>query len=122
MKIGVAQCVAMIPGISRSGATIIGALLMGVDRKTAAEFSFFLAIPTMFGASALDLWKGRDILTSGGLTGIAIGFVCAFIVAVVVVRWFIGFISRHNFVPFAIYRIIFGGVILGWIYFHGMNV
>lgn len=122
VKIGLAQCVAMIPGVSRSGATIIGALLMGVDRKTAAEFSFFLAIPTMFGASALDLWKGRDALTSGGLTGIAIGFVVAFIVALIVVKWFIGFISKHNFVPFAIYRIVFGAVILGWTYFHGMSV
>jgi undecaprenyl-diphosphatase len=122
LKIGIAQCVAMIPGVSRSGATIIGALLMGVERRTAAEFSFFLAIPTMFGASALDLWKARDTLTGNGLTGIAIGFVTAFIVAVIVVKWFVGFISRHDFVPFAIYRIVFGIVILGWLYFHGMTV
>ena len=118
LKIGFAQCLAMIPGVSRSGATIIGALLMGVERKTAAEFSFFLAIPTMFGASAYDLYKGHAALTGDGMMAIAIGFVTAFITAMLVIKWFVNFISTHGFIPFAWYRIIFGIIILGWLSVH----
>lgn len=118
LKIGFMQCLAMIPGVSRSGATIVGALLMGVDRKAATEFSFFLAIPTMAGAAAYDLYKGHAGLTQNAMVMIAVGFVCAFIVAMAVIRWFVGFVSTHGFKPFAIYRIVFGLVILGWLYFN----
>jgi undecaprenyl-diphosphatase len=111
LLIGLCQSVAMIPGVSRSGATIMGALLLGVDRKAAAEFSFFLAIPTIFIATFYDLYKHRDSLTTDGITLIAVGFVTAFISAFVVVRWFIGFISTHDFKPFAIYRIFLGIVV-----------
>jgi undecaprenyl-diphosphatase len=110
--IGVFQCLAMIPGTSRSGATIVGAMLLGVDRKPAAEYSFFLAIPTMFGATAYDLYKSRHDLTTDGALMIAIGFVAAFISAVFVVRAFIAFLSRHDFKPFGWYRIVLGAVML----------
>lgn len=116
--IGFLQCLAMIPGVSRSGATILGALSLGVERRTAAEFSFFLAIPTMLGASALELFKNRAALASGegvGLGAIAIGFMVAFVVALVVVRAFVGFVSRKGFGPFAWYRIIIGSVALVWL-------
>ena len=103
----------MIPGVSRSGATIIGALLMGVERKTAAEFSFFLAIPTMVGATVYDLYKNRATLSWEGGEVIAVGFLAAFISALIVVRAVIGFVSRHGFAPFAYYRIAVGIVMLG---------
>ncbi len=119
LKIGLAQCLAMIPGVSRSGATIIGALLMGVERKTAAEFSFFLAVPTMLGATVYDLWKGRGTLTGGDITDIVIGFVVSFIVALLVIRWFVRFVSTHGFIPFAWYRIVFGFAVLAWLHFQG---
>ncbi|WGF90658.1 undecaprenyl-diphosphate phosphatase [Marinivivus vitaminiproducens] len=112
LGIGAVQCLAMVPGVSRSGATIMGALLMGVERKTAAEFSFFLAIPTMLGATVYDLFKNRDTLDFGGGLVIAVGFVTAFIGALVVVRWLLGFLSRHGFTPFAWYRIALGSIIL----------
>ena len=108
LKIGLAQCMALVPGVSRSGATIMGALIFGTDRKTAAEFSFFLAIPTMFGAVVYDLYKNRSELSFDGAQLIAIGFVVAFVSALVVVRWLIGFVSRHGFTAFAWYRIILG--------------
>jgi undecaprenyl-diphosphatase len=112
LKVGVFQCVAMIPGVSRSGATIMGALLMGVDRRTAAEFSFFLAIPTMLAATVYDLYQQWAVLDfSNGLV-IAIGFAAAFVTAMIVVRAAIGFIGRHGFVPFAIYRIVIGTIML----------
>lgn len=114
--IGFAQCLAMIPGVSRSGATIMGALGLGVERRTAAEFSFFLAVPTMLGATVLELWKNRAMLDAGELHDIAIGFVVAFVVAIVVVRAFVAIISRHGFAPFAWYRIIAGTAALVWIY------
>lgn len=117
LKIGCAQCLALVPGVSRSGATIIGALLMGVERKAAAEFSFFLAIPTIAGATVYDLWKSRDALTPDGMSAMALGFAAAFAVAWLVIRWFVGFVSTRGFAPFAWYRIAFGGVILGWLYF-----
>lgn len=116
--IGFLQCLAMIPGVSRSGATILGALSLGVERRTAAEFSFFLAIPTMLGASVLELAKHGDSLRSAnsvGATGIAIGFVVAFIVALLVVRWFVGIVGRRGFAPFAWYRIIAGSAALIWL-------
>ena len=100
LKIGLAQCLAMIPGVSRSGATIIGALLMDVERRTAAEFSFFLAIPTMTGAAVFDLWKGHTVLTGGDMTTIAVGFVSAFIVALLVIRWFVNFVSTRGLAAF----------------------
>ncbi len=116
LGIGVAQCLAMVPGVSRSGATIMGALLLGVERRTAAEFSFFLAIPTMLGATVLELWKNRAAIDAGQIHDIAIGFVVAFVVAVVVVRAFVAVISRYGFAPFAWYRIIVGTAALIWIY------
>ena len=111
-KIGLFQCVAMIPGVSRSGATIMGALLMGVDRKTAAEFSFFLAIPTMTAATAYDIYQQWSVLSLDNSLLIAIGFAGAFVTAMLVVRAAIWFIGRHGFVPFAVYRIVIGSVML----------
>jgi undecaprenyl-diphosphatase len=116
--IGFIQCLSMIPGISRSGATILGALSLGVERRTAAEFSFFLAVPTMLGASTLELVKNRHELLSGtgvGLGAIAIGFVVSFVVAVIVIKGFVHFISRHGFGPFAWYRIVVGAAALVWL-------
>ncbi|MBX9795767.1 undecaprenyl-diphosphate phosphatase [Sphingomonas sp.] len=118
LGIGVLQCLAMIPGVSRSGATILGALTLGVERRTAAEFSFFLAIPTMLGASTVELAAHHDTLAAANAVGpgmIALGFVVAFIVALLVVRWFVGIVSRHGFAPFAWYRIVIGGVALVWL-------
>lgn len=112
LSIGFIQCIAMIPGVSRSGATILGALLMGVERKTAAEFSFFLAIPTLTGAAVYDLFKNRAVLSSEGMELIAIGFVAAFIVSLWIIRWFVGFVSQHGFAPFAWYRIVAGSALL----------
>jgi len=116
LKIGFFQCLAMIPGTSRSGATIVGALLLGVSRTAATEFSFFLAIPTMAGATVLDLWKARHDIVNSEWSLIAVGFVVAFASALVVVKGLIGFISRHGFTPFAIYRIVAGLAILSWVY------
>ncbi|HSG34496.1 MAG TPA: undecaprenyl-diphosphate phosphatase [Sphingomonadaceae bacterium] len=114
LGVGVAQCLAMVPGVSRSGATIMGALAMGIERRTAAEFSFFLAVPTMFGATALELWDERAALMSGagpvGWNEIAIGFVVSFIVAIFVIRAFVSFVSRSGFAPFAWYRIAAGAL------------
>ncbi len=115
--VGLAQCLAMIPGVSRSGATIMGALAMGVNRKTAAEFSFFLAVPTMLGATTLELATKYDQLSSAsggvGWEEIAIGFVVSFIVALVVIRAFVAYVSRHGFAPFAWYRIVVGALAVG---------
>jgi undecaprenyl-diphosphatase len=113
--IGAIQCLSMIPGVSRSGATILGGLSLGVERRTAAEFSFFLAVPTMIGASTLQLVKHRDALGTAGWGGIALGFIVSFIVAVVVIRWFIGIVSRRGFTPFGWYRILVGGAALAWL-------
>ncbi|NGM23204.1 undecaprenyl-diphosphate phosphatase [Roseomonas stagni] len=110
--IGFGQALAMIPGTSRSGATIITALLIGVDRKVAAEFSFVLAIPTMVAATAYSLFKARAELDLSGLAQIGVGFVTAFVVALVVVRWVMGVISRIGFTPFGWYRIALGSVML----------
>lgn len=116
VMVGFCQALAMIPGVSRSGATIMGAMMLGVDRKVAAEFSFFLAIPTMFAATTLELFKHRHDMTSDGLGQLAVGFVVAFISAMLVVKWFINFISRRGFIPFAWYRILLGGALLAHIY------
>jgi undecaprenyl-diphosphatase len=113
LTIGVFQCIAMIPGVSRSGATIMGALLAGVDRRTAAEFSFFLAIPTMFGATVYQLYKNRHDLSFDGAELIAVGFVVSFAAALVVVRWLLRYISGHRFTAFAVYRIVVGVLGLG---------
>jgi undecaprenyl-diphosphatase len=109
-RIGVIQCLAMIPGTSRSGATIVGALLMGADKRSAAEFSFFLAMPTMAGAFAYDLYQNLDILTAADLPIIATGFVMAFITAVFVVRSLLDFVSRRGYAPFAWWRLAVGTV------------
>jgi undecaprenyl-diphosphatase len=117
--VGLAQCLSMIPGVSRSGATIMGALALGVSRKRAAEFSFFLAVPTMIGASTLELFDNRDLLLSGnmpvGWTEIAVGFAVSFVVALVVIRAFVGFVSRSGFAPFAWYRIVAGIAAIAWL-------
>jgi undecaprenyl-diphosphatase len=116
--IGLAQCVSMIPGVSRSGATIMGALAMGVGRKTAAEFSFFLAVPTMIGASTLELIDNHAKLTASDGVGwgeIAIGFVVSFVVALAVIRAFVAYVSRHGFAPFAWYRIVLGAAAVAWL-------
>ncbi|MGN6376480.1 MAG: undecaprenyl-diphosphate phosphatase [Sphingomonas sp.] len=117
IAIGFIQCLAMVPGVSRSGASIMGALALGVERRTAAEFSFFLAIPTMLGATTVELWKYRHALAtqSIGWGLIGVGFAVAFVVALVVIRWFVGIVSRHGFEPFAWYRIVAGGAALIWL-------
>ncbi len=112
LKVGFLQCLAMIPGTSRSGATIIGGLVIGLSRRAATEFSFFLAIPTIFGATVYDLWKSRDILTFDSLPTIGVGFVVSFFSALIVVRWLLRYVSKHDFKSFGWYRIFFGGVIL----------
>lgn len=112
LKVGIAQCFSMIPGTSRSGATIIGGMLFGLSRKAATEFSFFLSIPTIFGATAYDLWKSRDTLVVDNLPGLAVGTAVSFVSALIVVHWLIRFVSRHDFRGFGWYRILFGGVIL----------
>ena len=117
--IGVAQCLAMVPGVSRSGATIMGALSLGVERRTAAEFSFFLAVPTMVGATTLEFVKHRQEILAGasgvGFSAVAVGFLVSFLVAIVVVRAFVHYISRHGFAPFAWYRIVAGIAALAWL-------
>ena len=116
LKVGFAQALAMIPGTSRSGATIMGGLIFGLSRKTAAEFSFFLAIPTMFAATAYDLYRNWGLLRADDLPVFAVGFVASFVAAMWAVKGFIRFISNHTFVVFAWYRIVFGLVVLGTAY------
>ncbi|ABE37412.1 undecaprenyl-diphosphate phosphatase [Rhodopseudomonas pseudopalustris] len=106
--IGCAQCLAMIPGVSRSGASIVAAMLFGADKRSAAEFSFFLAIPTMVGAFVYDFYKNRGEMTTDHLTIVAIGFVVSFITAVIVVKTFLGYVTRHGFELFAWWRVIVG--------------
>lgn len=112
--IGVAQCLALFPGVSRSGATIMGGLVIGLERKVATEFSFFLAIPTMFAATTYDLFKNRNALSGSDLPLFAVGFITAFISAWVVVKAFIGYVSKHDFSAFAYYRILFGLMVLAY--------
>ena len=115
VMIGLVQCLAMIPGVSRSGATILGAMSFGVDRKTAAEFSFFLAVPTLAGATALQMFKHWDQIPTGQLAWIGIGSLVSFVVAVIVVKAFISIITRFGFAPFAWYRIVVGTAALVWL-------
>jgi undecaprenyl-diphosphatase len=110
LAIGLAQCVAMVPGVSRSGASIVGAMLLGADKRAAAEFSFFLAIPTMVGAFAYDLYKSRADMTVDHAGIVAIGFVVSFITAMIVVKTFLTYVTRHGFTLFAWWRIILGTV------------
>ena len=120
LKVGLVQCTALVPGVSRSGATIIGAMLLGFNRKAATEFSFFLAIPMLFGAAAYDLYKNRDLLSTADMPLFAVGLVVSWLSAWVCVRWLLRFVGNHTFVPFAWYRIGFGLLILltasmGWV-------
>ena len=119
LKIGLFQCLALVPGVSRSGATIAGALLMGTDKRSAAEFTFFLALPTMAGAFAYDLYKNRDVVSADDLGLVAIGFVTSFVAGWFVVKMLLDFVSRHGFAPFAYWRMIVGTVGLAAIYLAG---
>ena len=112
LKVGLVQCLAMIPGTSRSGATIIGGMLLGLSRKAATDFSFFLAIPTLIGAGVYSLYKERALLSMADLPLFSVGLFFSFISAWVCVRWLLRYISNHSFVPFAYYRIVFGVVVL----------
>lgn len=116
LKVGLAQCFAMIPGTSRSGATIIGGMLLGLSRQAATDFSFFLAIPTLIGAGVYSLWKERALLSAADLPLFGIGLLFSFLSAWLCVRWLLRYIAHHSFVPFAWYRIAFGLVVLltGW--------
>jgi len=124
LKVGLVQCFAMIPGTSRSGATIIGGMLLGLSRQAATDFSFFLAIPTLIGAGVYSLWKERALLSMADLPLFGIGLLFAFLSAWVCVRWLLRYIAHHSFVPFAWYRIAFGLVVLltwsmGWVAWSG---
>ena len=119
-KVGLVQCLAMVPGTSRSGATIIGGMLLGLSRKAATDFSFYLAIPTLIGAGAYSLYKERALLSMADLPMFLVGLLFSFLSAWVCVRWLLRYIATHSFVPFAWYRIAFGCVVLitswgGWI-------
>jgi len=121
LKVGIAQCFALIPGTSRSGATIIGGMLFGLSRKAATEFSFFLAVPTLIAAGGYDLLKNRALLSAADAPIFGIGLVVAFVSAFVVIRWLIRYVATHDFKPFAWYRIAFGLLVLltayfGWVH------
>lgn len=120
LKVGLIQCLALIPGTSRSGSTIIGAMLLGFSRKAAAEFSFYLGIPTLMGAGAYSVWKERAALSMADAPMFAVGLVFAFISALICIRWLIRYVSTHDFTVFAWYRIVFGAIVLltaytGWV-------
>jgi undecaprenyl-diphosphatase len=117
LKVGLVQCVALIPGMSRSGSTIIGGMLFGLSRRAATEFSFYLAIPTLIGAGVYSLWKQRDALSVADLPAFATGTVFAFVSALLCIRWLIRYVATHDFTVFAWYRIVFGGVVLATAYF-----
>ena len=112
LKVGLVQCLAMVPGTSRSGATIIGGMLLGLSRKAATDYSFFLAIPTLIGAGVYSLYKERSLLSVADVPLFTVGLVFSFISAWLCVRWLLRYISSHSFVPFAYYRIVFGLVVL----------
>ncbi len=112
LKVGLVQCLAMVPGTSRSGATIIGGMLLGLSRKAATDYSFFLAIPTLIGAGAYSLFKERALLTTADIPMFAVGLLFSFLSAWVCVRWLLRYIATHSFVPFAWYRIAFGIIVL----------
>jgi undecaprenyl-diphosphatase len=120
LKVGLVQCLAMIPGTSRSGATIIGGMFLGLSRRTATDFSFYLAIPTLIGAGAYSLYKERSLLSLADLPMFAVGLLFAFVSAWLCIRWLLRYVATHSFVPFAWYRIVFGAVVLvtahmGWV-------
>lgn len=120
LKVGLVQCLAMVPGTSRSGSTIIGGMLLGLSRKAATDFSFFLAIPTLIGAGVYSLYKERALLSTADVPMFLTGLVFSFVSAWLCVRWLLRYISTHSFVPFAYYRIVFGVVVLvtawmGWV-------
>ena len=124
LKVGLVQCLAMVPGTSRSGATIIGGMLLGLSRKAATDYSFFLAMPTLIGAGVYSLYKERALLSVGDAPLFAVGLLFSFVSAWVCVRWLLRYISSHSFVPFAWYRIVFGVVVLvtaglGWVRWEG---
>jgi undecaprenyl-diphosphatase len=112
LQIGLCQCLAIIPGVSRSGATILGGELLGVERKAAAAFTFYLAVPTMLGATVYDLYKNRGAINEAAGIDIAIGFVVAFLVALVIVKTFIGFVGKYGLKPFGWYRLVAGAAVL----------
>jgi undecaprenyl-diphosphatase len=112
LKVGLVQCFAMVPGTSRSGATIIGGMLLGLSRKAATDFSFFLAIPTLIGAGAYSLYKERALLSMADLPMFGVGLVFSFLSAWLCVRWLLRFIATHTFNGFAWYRIVFGVIVL----------
>lgn len=116
LTVGFAQCLAMIPGTSRSGATIIAGMFAGIERKTATEFSFFLAMPTMIAATALSLYKYGSLLSQSNLLAVLIGFVFAFLSALIVVQALLKFVARYSYRPFAWYRILFGLIVATWVY------
>ena len=116
LKVGFVQCLAMIPGTSRSGATIIGGMVLGLSRKAATDFSFYLAIPTLIGAGAYSLYKERELLSLADTPTFAVGLLFSFISAWVCVRWLLRYIASHSFVPFAWYRIVFGIAVWGTAY------
>lgn len=123
LKVGLLQCLALIPGTSRSGATIIGGLVLGFSRKASTEFSFYLGIPTLMGAGAYSVWKERDLLQWADVPLFLVGTVVAFISALACIRWLIRYVSSHDFTVFAWYRIVFGAIVLitaqtGWITWH----
>ena len=120
LKVGLVQCLALVPGTSRSGATIIGGMFLGLSRRAATDFSFYLAIPTLIGAGAYSLYKERALLSASDLPMFAVGLVFAFISAWLCIRWLLRYVASHSFVPFAWYRIVFGAVVLitaqmGWV-------
>jgi undecaprenyl-diphosphatase len=124
LKVGVAQCFALIPGTSRAGATIIGGMLFGLSRRAATEFSFFLAVPTLVAAGGYDLWKNRALFSADDLGMFAVGLAASFVSAFIVIRWLIRYVATHDFRPFAWYRIAFGAVVLvtayaGWVDWKG---
>jgi undecaprenyl-diphosphatase len=116
LKVGIAQAFALIPGTSRSGATIIGGMLFGLSRKAATEFSFFLAVPTLIAAGAYDFWKNRALFDASDTGLFAVGSIAAFISAFLCVRWLLRYIATHDFTPFAWYRIAFGAIVLATVY------
>ena len=115
VMIGLVQCLAMIPGVSRSGATIMGAVALGIDRKTAADFSFFLAVPTLAGATALQLARHHDQLAGGMALNIVMGAIVSFVVAIIVVKAFVAYLKKYGFALFGWYRIVAGAVALAWL-------
>jgi undecaprenyl-diphosphatase len=120
LMVGLVQCFALIPGTSRSGATIIGAMIFGFSRKCATEFSFYLGIPTLIGAGIYSLWKQRELMSTADLLMFTVGGVFAFVSALLCIRWLIRYVSTHDFTVFAWYRIVFGGLVLltaytGWV-------